>query len=185
MSGSWAASASFTMRRPARGCFGATARRKASRARSSKRSPCNRAGICGRHSRSLLGGWKWSREPRPGWISVIDNLRAAVTRADWHGPEINPKVEEFCRHYGTVMMPTRPAMPRHKGKIEAGVKYSQNNAIKGRLFASLAGQNLFLSDWERTVADTRIQAVLPQAVRHWTLTTLREKLIKIGAKVVR
>src|ERR1022692_4300727 len=29
------------------------------------------------------------------------------------------------------------------------------------------------------------QAVLPQAMRHWTLTTLREKLIKIGAKVVR
>ena len=29
------------------------------------------------------------------------------------------------------------------------------------------------------------QAVLPQAVRHWTLTTQREKLIKIGAKVVR
>ncbi len=29
------------------------------------------------------------------------------------------------------------------------------------------------------------QAVLPQSVRHWTLTTLREKLIKIGAKVVR
>jgi hypothetical protein len=27
------------------------------------------------------------------------------------------------------------------------------------------------------------QAVLPQAMRHWTLTTLREKLI--GAKVVR
>jgi len=26
---------------------------------------------------------------------------------------------------------------------------------------------------------------LRQAVRHWTLTTLREKLIKIGAKVVR
>jgi len=29
------------------------------------------------------------------------------------------------------------------------------------------------------------QAVLPRAVRHWTLTTLREKLIKIGAKAVR
>jgi hypothetical protein len=26
---------------------------------------------------------------------------------------------------------------------------------------------------------------LRQSVRHWTLTTLREKLIKIGAKVVR
>ena len=28
------------------------------------------------------------------------------------------------------------------------------------------------------------QAVLPRCVSHWTLTTLREKLIKIGAKVV-
>jgi len=27
--------------------------------------------------------------------------------------------------------------------------------------------------------------VLPRAVRHWTFTTLREKLIKIGAKLVR
>jgi len=31
----------------------------------------------------------------------------------------------------------------------------------------------------------RFQAVLPRSVRHWSLTTLREKLIKIGAKVVR
>jgi hypothetical protein len=29
------------------------------------------------------------------------------------------------------------------------------------------------------------QAVRPRAVHHWTLTTLREKLIKIGAKAVR
>ena len=29
------------------------------------------------------------------------------------------------------------------------------------------------------------QAVLPRSVRHWALTTLREKLIKFGAKVVR
>ena len=29
------------------------------------------------------------------------------------------------------------------------------------------------------------QTVLPRSVRHWSLTTLREKLIKIGAKVVR
>ena len=27
--------------------------------------------------------------------------------------------------------------------------------------------------------------VLPRSVRHWSLTTLREKLIKIGAKVIR
>jgi len=28
------------------------------------------------------------------------------------------------------------------------------------------------------------EALLPRCVSHWTLTTLREKLIKIGAKVV-
>ena len=80
---------------------------------------------------------------------VIDNLKAGVIQADWFDPTLNPKLEEFARHYGTVVLPTKPAMPRHKGKVEAGVKYAQNNAVKGRSFASLTGQNLFLSDWEK------------------------------------
>ncbi len=29
------------------------------------------------------------------------------------------------------------------------------------------------------------KSVLPQEVEYWSLTTLREKLVKIGAKVVR
>ena len=95
---------------------------------------------------------------------VIDNLRAAVTRADWYDPELNAKVEEFCRHYGTVILPTRPAMPRHKGKIESGINYGQENALKGRSFASLADQNLFLSEWESGVADTRIHGTTRQQV---------------------
>lgn len=95
---------------------------------------------------------------------VIDNLRAAVTQADWFDPELNAKVEEFCRHYGTVMLPTRPAMPRHKGKIESGINYGQENALKGRRFASLSEQNLFLLDWESGVADTRIHGTTRQQV---------------------
>lgn len=31
----------------------------------------------------------------------------------------------------------------------------------------------------------RSRLALPQKVEHWSLTTLREKLVKIGAKVVR
>ena len=53
---------------------------------------------------------------------IIDNLRAAVTQADWYDPELNAKVAAFCRHYGTVILPPRPAMPRHKGKLESGIK---------------------------------------------------------------
>jgi Mu transposase-like protein/integrase-like protein len=95
---------------------------------------------------------------------VIDNLKAGVIQADWFDPQLNPKLEEFARHYGTVILPTRPAMPRHKGKVEAGVKYAQNNAVKGRSFASLAAQNLFLSEWEKSVADTRIHGTTRQQV---------------------
>jgi transposase len=95
---------------------------------------------------------------------VIDNLRAAVTRADWFDPELNAKVEEFCRHYGTVMLPTRPAMPHHKGKVESGVNYGQENALKGRSFASLTAQNQYLWSWESGVADTRIHGTTRQQV---------------------
>lgn len=87
---------------------------------------------------------------------VIDNLRAAVTKADWYDPELNPKIVEFARHYQCVILPTKPYTPRHKGKVESGIKYVKNNALKGRVFNSLEEHNRFLADWERQVADTRI-----------------------------
>lgn len=95
---------------------------------------------------------------------VIDNLRAAVAKVDWFEPELNPKVVSFCEHYGVVILPTKPAMPRHKGKVEAGVDYVQENALAGKQFASLAAQNLHLAHWEATVADTRIHGTTRQQV---------------------
>ena len=95
---------------------------------------------------------------------VIDNLKAAVTKADWFDPELNPKVTAFCQHHGTVMLPTKPYTPRHKGKVESSVKYVKNNALKGRTFSSLEEQNRFLLDWERTVADTRIHGTTRKQV---------------------
>ena len=87
---------------------------------------------------------------------VLDNLKAAVKKADWFDPEINPKVRSFGAHYGTVFLPTRPYTPRHKGKVERGIDYVQENALKGRSFPSLEEQNRFLHDWELAVADTRV-----------------------------
>lgn len=95
---------------------------------------------------------------------VIDNLRAAVTKADWFDPELNPKVLAFAGHYGTLIMPTKPYTPRHKGKVERGVDYVQENALRGRQFASLDAQNHFLLDWEQTVADTRIHGTTRRQV---------------------
>jgi transposase len=100
---------------------------------------------------------------------VLDNLRAAVSKADWYDPELNPKVGSFGRHYGVALLPARPYTPRHKGKVERGIDYVQENALKGRTFASLDEQNRFLLDWERTVADTRIHGTTRRQVgAHFT-----------------
>jgi transposase len=114
---------------------------------------------------------------------VIDNLKAGVIQADWFDPELNPKLEEFARYYGTVILPTKPAMPRHKGKVEAGVKYAQNNAVAGRTFTSLAEQNLFLAEWERTVADTRIHGTTRQQVGKLFATAEQPALRALPAMV--
>ena len=49
-----------------------------------------------------------------------------------------------------------------------------NNAVRLQLHALAYN----LANFMRTLA-------LPKEVEHWSLTTLREKLVKIGAKVVR
>jgi len=96
---------------------------------------------------------------------VLDNLKAAVSRADWFDPELNPKIIDFAKHYGIVILPTKPYTPRHKGKVENSVKYVQNNAIKGRIFGNLEEQNAFLAHWESQIADTRIHGTTRQQVR--------------------
>jgi transposase len=95
---------------------------------------------------------------------ILDNLRAAVKRADWFEPELNPKVRSFGEHYGVVFWPTRPYKPHHKGKVEKGIDYVKDNALKGRTFTSLEEENRFLQEWELTVADTRIHGTTRRQV---------------------
>ncbi len=96
---------------------------------------------------------------------VIDNLRAAVIRADWFDPDLCPKTRSFAGHYGIAILPTRPYTPRHKGKIERGIGYVKSNALKGRTFTSLAEQNRHLQTWEASVADTRIHGTTRRQVK--------------------
>lgn len=94
-----------------------------------------------------------------------DNLKAAVIKADWHDPQLNPKLEAFARHYGTVILPSRPYRPTDKGKVESSVKYVKNNALKARVFSSLQEQNLHLMQWEANVADKRIHGTVCEQVQ--------------------
>jgi len=105
--------------------------------------------------------WYFGGVPR---TIVIDNLKAAVTKADWFDPELNPKIEAFARHYGCVILPTKPYTPRHKGKIESGVNYVQDNGLKNHSFESLEEHNDHLLDWEANVADQRIHGTTRKQV---------------------
>jgi transposase len=112
---------------------------------------------------------------------VVDNLKAAVIRADWYDPDLNPKLRSFCAHYGTVILPTKPGTPRHKGKVERIVGYAQDNALKGRTFESLSDQNRHLLEWERSVADTRIHGTTQKQVGKCFEDVERAALLPLAA----
>ncbi len=110
---------------------------------------------------------------------VTDNLKAAVLKADWYDPELNPKLEAFARHYGTSILPTRVHTPRHNGKVERGIGYVKDNGLKGRVFDSLADQNGHLLDWETHVADQRIHGTTRRQVGALFLSAERDALLPL------
>jgi transposase len=113
---------------------------------------------------------------------VIDNLRAAVKHPDWYDPELNPKFASFCEHYGIATLPTKPRMPRHKGKVENSIDYVKDNGLKGHEFSTLAQENEHLRTWEATVADTRIHGTTRRQVNRVFEETEKPALLPLPAE---
>jgi transposase len=112
---------------------------------------------------------------------IIDNLKAAVSTADWYDPDLNPKIQSFCQHYGTVILPAKPYMARHKGKIERGIGYVKGNALKGKRFNSIAEQNAYLLQWETNIADKRIHGTIRKQVERVFEEVERQALLPLPA----
>ena len=75
---------------------------------------------------------------------VSDNLKAGVTKACFHEPQINRTYADMAAHYGTAIIPARPYKPRDKAKAEVGVLLVQRWIIarlRKRRFFSLAELN--------------------------------------------
>ena len=66
-----------------------------------------------------------------------------------------------------------------KGKVERGVDYVQENALKGRTFPSLADENRFLADWEARIADHRIHGTTRKQVKAVFETVERPALLPL------
>ncbi len=116
-----------------------------------------------------------------------DRARRVVAKVEWHAGELFPRV-------GFVVTNLRRSPKRvvkfynGRGTAEQWIKEGKNalkwtrlscrrfkdNQVRLQLFALAYNLGNFLR-----------QMALPREVKHWSLTTLREKLIKIGAKVVR
>jgi transposase len=113
----------------------------------------------------------------------LDNLKAAVLKADWYDPDITPKLRSFAEHYNLLIMPTRPYSPQHKGKVESGIKYVQNDVLKGSRFRSLAELNARLREWESSVADRRIHGTTKKQVHSVFATVEKAALQELPASL--
>jgi transposase len=94
----------------------------------------------------------------------VDNLKSAVLQAHLYEPDINPNYLAFAQHYHFVPLPCKVKTPWHKGKVESGVDYVQDNALTGKKFDSLDIQNSYLRNWNKTWASTRIHGTTKRQV---------------------
>jgi len=78
---------------------------------------------------------------------VIDNLKAAVLKADLENPTLSVPYTRLARHYGFLVHPCRIRTPEHKGKVENGVRYVQRSFIAGREFVDIEEANRKLLEW--------------------------------------
>jgi len=77
-------------------------------------------------------------------IIVPDNLKSGVKSACYFEPELNPAYAEFAQHYGVAIVPTRVRKPRDKAKVEAGVRFIEEQilaALRNRTFFSVREAN--------------------------------------------
>jgi len=94
---------------------------------------------------------------------VVDNLKAAVTKASLHDPVLGEPYRRLAQHYGFLISPNRPYTPRHKGKVESGVHFVERNFLAGQVFAGLDSLNERGRRWVLEVAGVRRHGTTRQA----------------------
>ena len=115
-----------------------------------------------------------------------DRKRRVVAKVEWHPGELVPCVSFIVTNL------SRSAervtwFYNQRGKAEQYIKEGKNAIKWTRLSCRKFRDNavrLELHALAYNLANFMRTLALPKEVEHWSLTTLREKLIKIGAKVV-
>jgi len=128
-----------------------------------------------------------NRNSTPPGLNFDRRLKLEFAKVEWHPGELCPTVGFIVTNM------TRPAervvaFYNQSGTAEQWIKEGKNAIKWTRLSCCSFAANAVrlqphalaynLANFMRTLA-------LPEAVKQWSLTSLREKLVKIGAKVVR
>ena len=80
---------------------------------------------------------------------VPDQLKSGVVVSCRYEPGLQRTYEEFAQHYGTVILPARPAKPRDKAKAEVGVQVAERwilARLRHQTFFSLAALNARIAE---------------------------------------
>src|SRR5216684_758735 len=80
---------------------------------------------------------------------VPDQLKSGVVVPCRYEPGLQRTYDEFAQHYGTVILPARPAKPRDKAKIEVAVQVAERwilARLRHETFFSLATLNARIAE---------------------------------------
>jgi len=113
--------------------------------------------------------------------------RRVVAKVEWHPGELCPRVGFIVTNLSRLTERV-VAFYNRRGTCEQWIKEGKNAIKWTRLSCCSFAANavrLQLRALAYNIANFMRTLALPEAVAQWSLTSLREKLIKIGAKVVR
>jgi hypothetical protein len=121
------------------------------------------------------------------WAGSWTKARRVVAKVEWHPGQIFPTVGFIVTNMG------RPAervvaFYNHRGTAEQWIREGKNAVTWTRLSCHRFAANavrLQLHALAYNLANFLRALALPAEVAQWSMTTLRDRLVKIGAKIVR
>ena len=123
----------------------------------------------------------------PYQAATWDRPRRVVAKVEWHWDQLFPQVGFIV----TNLRRTEAGVVKFyngRGTAEQWIKEGKNAVKWTKLSCRTFKDNqtrLQLFALAYNLANFLRRLALPRTVKHWSLTTLREKLVKIGAKVTR
>lgn len=113
---------------------------------------------------------------------VLDNLKAAVTKADRYDPIFGRSFSEYAAHRGFVIDAAVPRSPKNKPVVERGVQYLRESFFRGETWLDRDHVQREAIRWCVEVAGQRVHGTTRQRPRVVFENEEQPKLIALAAE---